>query len=235
MDQWCSKDGRILLLHGDARELRPNLGPSFVVITDPPFGVAHKAKAVKGFEADWDGEEIEGDRDVTVRDAVLDPYEDVFAFGDWRAPALPRAHTAVIWHKGPHAGGMNFHAPWKNCWEMGFVRGHAFKGGMDEGVLQNMWIPSWQSAGRIHQHQKPVKLIAYLIGKAPDAELVFDPFMGSGTAAIASMQMGRRFVGVEIDDSNFRNCVKRCKAEERQPRMFGMTDEPATQMELLND
>ena len=57
---------------------------------------------------------------------------------------------------------------------------------------------------RIHTTQKPVELMQdlILIHSNPD-DIVLDPFMGSGTTAIAAIRTGRRFVGFEIDDTYY--------------------------------
>lgn len=51
---------------------------------------------------------------------------------------------------------------------------------------------------RIHSTQKPVGLIRDLMEVAPEGCVVLDPFMGSGTTAVAAVQTGRHFVGFEL-------------------------------------
>jgi site-specific DNA-methyltransferase (adenine-specific) len=52
-----------------------------------------------------------------------------------------------------------------------------------------------------HPTQKPEKLIAKLVlASSREGELVFDPFLGSGTAAVVAKKLGRRFLGIEIDE-----------------------------------
>jgi len=51
-----------------------------------------------------------------------------------------------------------------------------------------------------HPTQKPVKLLRYLLEQyTSDGDTVYDPFIGSGTTAVACQQMKRHFIGVEID------------------------------------
>jgi hypothetical protein len=52
------------------------------------------------------------------------------------------------------------------------------------------------------------------------AELIVDPFMGSGTTGVAAVQLGRSFVGVEIDPAHFATACRRIEAACRQPRLF---------------
>jgi len=53
---------------------------------------------------------------------------------------------------------------------------------------------------RIHPTQKPIEVIKYFIENSTDEDdLILDPFMGSGTTAVACEQLGRRFIGFEIN------------------------------------
>ena len=53
---------------------------------------------------------------------------------------------------------------------------------------------------RVHPTQKPVALMAALIGQyTQPGATVLDPFMGSGTTGVACVQTGRNFIGIEID------------------------------------
>lgn len=68
------------------------------------------------------------------------------------------------------------------------------------------------STGTDHPTQKPVALYSYLIQTYtnPDA-IVFDMCMGSGTTGVAALQLGRRFIGCEIDPGYFAIAEKRIK------------------------
>ena len=57
----------------------------------------------------------------------------------------------------------------------------------------------------LHPTQKPVELIEFLIGKSTDeGDIVFDPFMGSGTTGVAAINMKRKFIGIELDEEYFK-------------------------------
>lgn len=56
----------------------------------------------------------------------------------------------------------------------------------------------------LHPTQKPVDLCEYLIEKFSDLnDVVFDPFMGSGTTGVAAKNLNRSFIGIEMDDNYF--------------------------------
>lgn len=69
----------------------------------------------------------------------------------------------------------------------------------------NLWtdisIPFWSMPeNTIHPTQKPEKLIAKLIlASSKKSNLIFDPFLGSGTTSVAAKKLGRNFLGVELD------------------------------------
>jgi DNA modification methylase len=61
--------------------------------------------------------------------------------------------------------------------------------------------------------QKPTELMRWCIGFAPDAQTILDPFMGSGTTLRAAKDLGRRAIGIEINESYCRIAVERLRQE----------------------
>ena len=76
---------------------------------------------------------------------------------------------------------------------------------------------STSPTGRVHNTQKPVALMEYLIRTYTNpGELVLDNTMGSGTTGVACMVTGRRFYGIERDESYFAICKERIAAAYQQ-------------------
>lgn len=74
---------------------------------------------------------------------------------------------------------------------------------------------------RQHATQKPVKIMAWLIENYTEVgATIFDPFMGSGTTGVACMQLGRNFIGCEINEKYFAIAEKRIKEAAMQEIMF---------------
>jgi DNA modification methylase len=169
------------------------------VVTDPPYGIGHSSN--RG--ASWQGRQIASDQDTTVRDEALQDFENVAAFGTWKTPPIANTKGCLVWDKGPASGMGDLSFPWKGSWELIYVRGKIWKGRRDEGVLRGYNQITWESAGRSHPHAKPVSLLCALIEKLPAVCSVLDPFMGSGTTGVACAKLGRRFIGIEIDERYF--------------------------------
>ena len=87
--------------------------------------------------------------------------------------------------------------------------------------MRNLWI---LPAGRhltIHPTEKPEKLLQriILIG-SKEGDTVLDPFMGSGTTGVVAKQLGRNFIGIEIDQSYFEMATRRIENTAREPNLF---------------
>jgi DNA modification methylase len=72
-----------------------------------------------------------------------------------------------------------------------------------------------------HPCPKPLSFIIKMVGKASlKDEIVLDPFMGSGTTGVACMNLGRKFIGIEIEPKYFDIACRRIEDVQRQARMF---------------
>lgn len=72
-----------------------------------------------------------------------------------------------------------------------------------------------------HPTEKPTDLMKYCIELvAKEGETIFDPFMGSGSAGVAAIETGRRFIGCEISDEYFAVAEKRIKSAVFQPALL---------------
>lgn len=69
-----------------------------------------------------------------------------------------------------------------------------------------------------HPTEKPVQLMRAIVEWTRGT--VLDPFMGSGATGIATLQLGRKFIGIEIDPVHFETACKRIEDGLRRPEMF---------------
>jgi DNA modification methylase len=60
----------------------------------------------------------------------------------------------------------------------------------------------------------------WVIDLCPKADIVLDPFMGSGTTGVAAIQLGRKFIGIERDERYFDIACKRIEQAVAQGQLF---------------
>jgi DNA modification methylase len=180
------------------------------VVTDPPY-------------PDFLAEEFCYD-EATIT-AVLDRDCPQFVFWSATAP-FPLSFSAIhVWHK---PNGQSY-----KHYERIFER----HGGISCKVFRTAAIlPNYTQYAHEcvdHPTQKPVKLLKQLIGPM-GARTILDPFMGSGTTGVAALQLGRKFIGIELDPGYFDIACKRIEEAWKQPRLFDEPKaKPAQTLDLL--
>ena len=78
-----------------------------------------------------------------------------------------------------------------------------------------------------HPSPKPIEYMHRIIQRFTlPGETIFDPFMGSGTTGVAAVQLGRNFIGCEIDPGYFAIAQKRIYEATLQPQLFQTEKQP---------
>ena len=191
------QDDLVTIYHGDCREMfASEYLYADVLVTDPPYGIA--------YESGRDGtlsRSILGDSDTSLRDGVLAHWRDLPAlvFGTWKSPRPEGTRMVLIWDKGGALGMGYLSLPWKPGHEEIYVLGAGFIGRRTNDVLQYPPVQSMAANGRVHPHEKPAGLMRVLVAKCPPG-VVLDPFMGSGSTLLAAKTLGRRAIGIEIEE-----------------------------------
>lgn len=130
----------------------------------------------------------------------------------------------IVWDKGNHTAG-DLAAQYGKRYE--FII-YANKGravfNEDAERLADIWrVGRITGNEQIHQNQKPVDLIAKILNiHSKENDLVFDPFMGSGTTAVACHKLKRRFIGFELDKEYFDLANERLDAVKAQISIFDL-------------
>lgn len=94
----------------------------------------------------------------------------------------------------------------------------------------NLWtditLPFWSMPENTdHPTQKPEKLIAKLIlASSKEGDLIFDPFMGSGTTCVVAKKLNRNFLGVEKESKYCAYAIERLKRAEKNTAIQGYHD-----------
>jgi DNA modification methylase len=113
--------------------------------------------------------------------------------------------------------------PWGfACWQPILAYGKCPYLAKGLGRRQDLFIHTETSdVDLLHPCPKPINFMKKLIERGSlEGELVFDPFMGSGTTAVACSRLNRRFIGVEVNDKFFNHACKRIEQETRQLDLF---------------
>lgn len=207
--------GNATLYLGDCSE-RPAWPRSFAVVTDNPYGMDYDTNNARFTGGEGNGRRgrkrwprIVGDATPFDPRAWLHHQEVIFWGANHFSSKLPVGST-LVWVKKRAANFGKFLSDGEIGWKKG---GH--------GVYCTEI--EWSTQGRrtegidnlsVHPAQKPIALMRWCIDRTK-APTIIDPYMGSGTTAIAALQAGRAFVGCEIVPEYFEVACQRVEAISR--------------------
>lgn len=198
--------GDATLYLGDCLEILPTLPKVDAVITDPPYGINFAAQPTDyqrkaGMQAvAWDAKPVER-------------LPELLALGDkqivWGGNyyTLPPSRSWLVWYKpdGPQSFS-RVELAWTN---------------LDKLAGHFQWTISATNAERVgHPTQKPLAVMRWAIDYAGNPETILDPFMGSGTTGVACAQLGRKFIGIEIEPKYFDIACRRIEQAYAQGKLF---------------
>lgn len=209
-DKYCT------IYHGDCREILPSLEPVDLVLTDPPYGMDYQS-AWRIVRERHDKIHGDGEFPLWIFDK-LKPLNAMFLFCRWdNLYELPKPRSFIVWDKGSHSMGdlqHEFGRQWEGC---AFYPGpeHKFEFRPVD-VIRAAKVPP--TALR-HPTEKPVSVLTPLI--TSHLGLILDPFMGSGTTLRAAKDLGRKAIGIEIEEKYCEIAAKRLAQE-----VFDFSDTP---------
>ena len=91
-------------------------------------------------------------------------------------------------------------------------------------VVRHLWIGAYRASEsgerNVHPTQKPVEVMAWCINLLNKYSSILDPYMGSGTTGVASINLGKKFVGIEREQKYFDIACKRIEQAESQGDLF---------------
>lgn len=194
-------DDLVTLYHGDCLEVTEWLSAD-VLMTDPPYGTQFSAENPKGGYGRRqnaglgpEGFVIANDGTTETRDAALALWGDrpALVFGSPRLPDPPHIKIAdrLVWDK--KRPGMNG-GPWRYRHESIYVT-EGFVRTSDAAVSILTAFPEQDD----HIHGKPLALMEALVAAAPPG-VIADPFSGSHTTLVAAHHIGRKSIGVEVEE-----------------------------------
>lgn len=218
----------IVVYQGDCREVLPGLGKVDAVVTDPPYGIDYGRAG--GFSAShgwgnwrqnvkWDNERPSEDVFLAI---MAISKEQVIWGGNYFADLLPPRMRWLVWDKGQRDFSLaDVELAWtsqnKAARAITYARPRALRDGKE------------------HPTQKPIDVMAWCLGFLPDAKTILAPFMGSGTTGVACVQLGRKFIGIELDSGYFDIACRRISDELKRPRLpLDQPRQPSATQEALS-
>lgn len=211
----CEVIGPATLYLGDCRDILPTLPKVDAVITDPPYGMS--------FQSNYRAEQharIANDDDVGLLHWAcgIPVTHSRYVFCRWdnlQGGGMPRPKSCITWVKNNWSMGDLEHEHARQTEIAAFWPGpdHAWPGKRPTDVVR-----APRTGNGDHPTEKPVYLMEQFIGWTRG--VVVDPFMGSGTTGVACMNLGREFVGIEIEPKYFDIACRRIEDAQRQGRLI---------------
>ncbi len=210
-EPYYDKDG-ITIYHGDCRDILPLLPKVDLVLTDPPYGIGYQSCHTPSWRRK---KKIEGDGDFPMWLFEYVPLVATLVWCRWdNLYAIPKPKSFICWDKGNHSmGDLNheFGRRWEGC---AFYPGenHQFAHRPADMIIAARVPPAQMR----HPTEKPVNAITPLIA-CHVCETILDPFMGSGTTLVAAKLLGKKAIGIELEEEYCKIAVERLA----QGNLFG--------------
>lgn len=207
------QDEHVTLYHGDCLTENREWLDADVLVTDPPYGMDYTGfGGRKGEPRRISGRlTVENDSSTESRDIALELWgadRPGLVFGKWNQHRPIRTRQRLIWDKRPcgYLGALDI--PWASVDEEIYLLGKGFSGGRIPNIISAGTLMSSSADRPDHPTPKPVGLMELLIERCPTG-VIADPFTGSGATLIAARNLGRKAVGVEMDERYCEMTAKR--------------------------
>lgn len=207
--------GNATLYCGDCMDIIPALGPIDAVVTDPPFGMCFVSNSRRE-ETKHKAIHNDDSEELLKMACNIDAKHSSYIFCRWdNLPNVKKPKSLITWVKNNHSMGDLYHEHARKTEVVLFYPGqnHFFTNGRPTDV-----IFADRTGNEIHPTQKPVSLMKQIVSFTDGC--IFDPFMGSGTTGVAAVQMGLKFIGIELDPDYFKIACKRIEDAQRQGDLF---------------
>lgn len=201
---------------GDRLEILPLLLDNSVdlVLTDPPYGIgmdktffmgATSACQATPYTGDWDSRRPSKE----CFDLMIQKTINLVIFGgNYFIDYLYPTACWLIWDKD---NGNTIYADCEIAWTSFQSAVRIFKYRW-QGMLQEH--AGKHKETRVHPTQKPLPLFKWILENYSETnQLILDPFLGSGTTAVAAKNLRRKFIGIEISERYCKIAVERLKQE----------------------
>ena len=208
------KIGSATLYLGDCKDIIHKLGLVDAVVTDPPYGInitkSHRLALSRNLGGkDWDN----APADISILPDVI----KIIWGGNYFN--LPPTRGFLVWDKNnPGRDFADIEFAWTN---------------INMVARRFIFRPMNMDGGKLHPTQKPIALMEWCLGFLPEAKVILDPFMGSGTTGVACSNLGKEFIGIEKDPEYFEIACERIRKANLQGRLFTEQNNNFEQLRLI--
>jgi len=221
------KDNSLWLMKGDCLERMKEIpdGSVDLIATDPPYEIHYCSW--DGKVLNWNALFMEFSR-VLKDEGNLIMFQGwsnvcetiaagkgVFSLKNWiiydrikgrgAKTNLVSTREDILWFTKSES--YTFNKVWSNIPKK--TKGMGGKNGQPNRALSNVWtdispIVPWSKEREDHPTQKPLSLMERIVNiYSNEGDTVLDPFSGSFTTGVAALRTGRKFIGIELDDTYF--------------------------------
>ena len=240
---------RKCILRADSREIIKRIPDNSVdfILTDPPYNLGQHSTgniplpgrtAMNNDVAEWDMIDFNPEEWADEFIRILKPTGNLFIFtsynqlGRWYNCLDHKFDTSnfMIWHKtnpAPKifkAGFLNSCEMIFTCWNKKHTWNFISQAQMHNFIESSICMKPERLSNPKHPAQKPVAILKKMIEIASNEnDIVFDPFMGVGSTGVSALELNRRFIGVELDETYFEAAKKRIETALSQGNLFSQS------------
>lgn len=183
---------------------------AIVMFGSQPFTSILVNSNIKNFKHEWIWKKDKGANFAHVKRAPMKEHENIVVFGTGRAPTRYFPQKQEREGNGKNLIGTKYVANLGAKSES--ISGPRMK--EREGRVSELRYPSsvqyFNRQTGLHPTQKPLQLLNYLVlTYSESGDTILDPSMGSGTTGVAAAELGRNFIGIELDGEIFNKAKER--------------------------
>ena len=222
-----------ILYNGDCLDIMASFKDKSVdlILTDPPYGIGTAMNGkVGGAKPFGKGGKVGGgncveptaygyqewDKEIPKKECFDNMFRvsknQIMFGGNFFVEYLHNSPCWIVWDK------VNGKTNFADC-ELAWT---SFKKSVKQyTILWNGMLRVEKRYKRVHPTQKPITLFVRILDDfSKDNEIILDPFLGSGTTAVACEKMSRRWIGIEISERYCKASAERIKEEIKQLKLF---------------
>lgn len=212
------------LIRGDCLEVLPTLGKVDAVVTDPPYNCGknygtHNDSMTDGEYRHWAKARVQLCRDLAENQFWVAPRYKL----DFWSTLLPNNHLIVI----PRGAAGPFRQGWSDQFEIALAVGKPTSAPSDlwTGIRLKREGYFFREETYDHPGYTPLPIMERAV-QWLSSESVCDPFLGTGTTAVACIKHGRRFIGIEIEPRYFEIACKRIERAYADQALLDLIEKP---------